>query len=930
MFTEFIFSGRLAVIFFIIISLDILGYEAFAQVFDLRCVGQSNPGGIDRQALSFSWKLKCAKNGCSQLAYQILVASSKEKLNRMESDVWNSGKRVSNQSIWIKYEGKELVSSQIYHWKVVVWPDRGQESMESEVANFSTGLLSPGDWTASWIGLDSAFSWDSPTRFHSRLSARYFRKTFTIKREIKRATLYVVGLGLYELYVNGAKVGDQVLAPTVSDYSKRVYYNTYDLTGHLAHKNNTIGIVLGNGRFFSLRPGEVGEWKEEIPTITNFGFPKLLFQLHIEYKNGSAETVISDNTWKVTADGPIRSNNEYDGETYDARKEMPNWHSPDFDDSAWLPVSMTSPPDGKVCWQPNPNMQIMQELKPIAIQQLKKIFVIDMGQNMAGWVSINTEGKAREGDTITLRFAERLNEDGRLYMANLRHAEVTDRYVVNGGSKNKIWEPSFVYHGFRYVSVEGVDSLQASDITGKVIYDDMETTGSFTSSHPLLNQIHKNARWGISGNYKGMPVDCPQRDERMGWLGDRSINSFGESFIFDNYLLYVKWLDDIKDSQLESGSIPDVAPSYWWRFFSDNMTWPSTYLFVSDMIYRQFGDQEIIRRHYPAMKKWMLYMQRYLSDEHLLTKDSYGDWCMPPESLELIHSKDSTRKTPGEFIASAYFYHCLKMMEEFAVLSNQEQDQLEYRTMADNVLVAINKKYLNESRVYYANNTTTANLLALAFELAPVEARDSIMKNIVTVIKSKYDNHLSTGLIGNQWLMRGLSNNGFDDLAFAIASNTTYPSWGYMIKNGATTFWELWNGNTANPAMNSGNHVMLLGDLLLWYYENLAGIKSIEPGFKKIEMKPSIGSLIYVSASHRSPYGVIESNWTKSKYKFHWTIVIPANSSAIVYIPSSSKNKIEENMKPLDGNKRIKFIENKKGYFVFEVQSGEYHFVVGE
>lgn len=895
-------------------------------VSDLQCDGLFNPVGSDNPNPKFSWKLQSAERNYTQKAYRIIVASSKEKLNSKDADLWNSGRIVSAQSLFINYTGKKLSSNNKYYWKVFIWGNKDRDSAESKTSYWITGLMNEDEWKAKWIGLDSSFSWDNPTNFHSKLSARYFRKQFSAKSNIKKATAHLVGLGLYELYVNGNRIGNQVLAPTATDYTKTVYYNTFDFTTVLVGNDNTIGIVLGNGRFFSMRPGKAGVWKEDIPTSTNFGYPKLLFQLEIEYEDETKEMIISDSTWKVTADGPIRSNNEYDGETYDAAKEMKGWAVNSFDDMKWLSVDMTIAPGGKVRWQPNPNMEIMETLEPVSITKRKQnSFIADMGQNIVGWISMQVNGA--KGDTVRIRFAERLNDDGSLYTANLRNAEVIDKYILKGTNSGEQWQPSFVYHGFRFVEISGIDSLHSPKIQGRVIYDKMETTGTFDCSNLVLNQIHKNAWWTISGNYKGMPVDCPQRDERMGWLGDRSINSFGESFLLNNYHVYTKWLDDIKDAQLESGSIPDVAPSYWWRFFSDNMTWPSTYLFVTDMIYSQFGDKEIVRKHYPNMKKWMTYMTRYLSPDSLLTKDSYGDWCMPPESKELIHSQDSTRKTPGDFLASTYYFHCLNMMAKFADLSGKNDDKKLYLDFADRMLISINSKYLNKVSPYYANNTTTANLLALAFSIAPENARQAVVKNIVVKTKEKFNDHLSTGLVGNQWLMRGLSNNGFPELAFKIATNTTYPSWGYMIKNDATTIWELWNGNTANPAMNSGNHVMLLGDLLIWYYENLAGIKSIEPGFKKIEMKPFFSAnLSYVNASHTSPYGKISSNYLKKEKEILWSVTIPANSSAILYFPSLTMNRITESGKSVNRNSGIRFVKQRLEYSIFEVGSGTYQF----
>lgn len=923
----YLFQKKIIFLFFVLICTRSICYASDIIITNLLCDGLTNPLGLNNTNPSFSWQIKSQVSGCLQISYKILVASMPSKLNSANADVWKSGKVSSANSVWIKYVGKNLSSRNKYYWKVIVWSNLSRDSIESGTNYFNIGLQDNADWKAKWIGLDTFFLWDKPFDFHSKLSARYFRKEFRVKGMIKKATAYVTGLGLYKFYINGKIIGTQVLAPTTTDYSKRVYYNTFDVTNKLNSKQNALGIVLGNGRFFSMRPGEAGVVKEDIPTITNFGFPKLLLQLEIEYTNGNKEIIVSDKSWKVTADGPIRANNEYDGETYDATRELIGWSENYYNESSWLPVDNATAPVGKLIAQPNPNMEIMQMLKPVSLRKKSNgKYIVDMGQNMVGWVHLQMKGK--RNNEVKLRFAERLNDSGNLYIANLRNAEVTDRYIMKGQVAGESWEPSFVYHGFQYVEIVGLDSISISDIQGKVIYDKMENSGTFESSNLILNKIFKNAWWTISGNYKGMPVDCPQRDERMGWLGDRSINSVGESFLFNNYHVYAKWLDDIKDAQLENGSIPDVAPSYWWRFYSDNMTWPSTYLFAADMIYRQFGNKEIIVKHYPSMKKWIKYMEQYLSEDLIMTKDSYGDWCVPPESNELIFSKDSTRKTPGDFIASAYYFKCLTMMAQFAEIAGYNDEENRYLEFADKVLAAINNRFLNKVGSYYANNTTTSNLLALSFSMPPKNKRSEIAANIDKTIREKFDSHLSTGLIGNQWLMRGLSNNGYSDLAFTIATNTTYPSWGYMIENGANTIWELWNGNTANPAMNSGNHVMLLGDLLIWYYENLAGIKSIEPGFKKIEMKPFFsGKIDFVKASHSSPYGNIGSNWIKQNNKIVWEISVPANTLANAYFPCEEIMSIKINGKNPEEIKSVHLIKKQPGYFVFELGSGDYHCV---
>ncbi|MCU7551903.1 glycoside hydrolase family 78 protein [Chitinophagaceae bacterium LB-8] len=891
------------------------------QLVNLRCEMLLNPEGIETKSPRLSWELESKERNVEQTAYQVLVASSEAKLKAGEGDLWNSGKVASDRSIHIYYKGKPLASRTNCFWKVKVWTNKGECSW-SEPAHWSVGLLKESDWSAKWIGMDSAFAWDSVSKF-ARLSARYFRKEFNAPAQIKKATLYIAGLGLYELYINGQRVGNHVLAPAPTEYSKTVKYNTFDVTALVKVGGNAFGTVLGNGRFFTMRQNyKPQKWH-------TFGFPKMLLQLEVEYADGRKMQIKSDESWKMTADGPIRTNNEYDGEEYDATKEWPGWNTAGFNDGKWLQSQLVKAPGGKLEAQMNEPMRVVENIQPASVKQLKpRTFIMDMGQNMAGWVKMKVRGK--KGEQVTLRFAETLQNNGELYVANLRDAKVTDIYTLKGEGE-EVWEPTFVYHGFRYVEITGYPGTPTTkDFEGRVVNDDLKTIGTFETSNSIINQIFKNSFWGIRSNYKGMPVDCPQRNERQPWLGDRSTGAYGESFIFDNVKLYAKWLDDIHQSQTEEGSIPDVAPNFWY-YYKDNMTWPGTYLMIANTLYDQFGDKEPIVKHYNSMKKWLAYMRKkYMTADYIVTKDSYGDWCVPPESKELIHSQDPARKTDAQVIATAYYYYMLQLMQRFATMQNMSQDVKEYAALSIKIKDEFNKKFFNRSTFQYSNNTVTANLLPLSFGMVPENAKARVFQNVVDKILIENKGHISTGVIGTQWLMRGLTTMGRPDVAYGIAAAKDYPSWGYMAENGATTIWELWNGNTANPSMNSGNHVMLLGDLIVWYYENLAGIKSSKkfPGYKRIEMKPvTVDGLDYVKASYQSIHGVIRSEWKKEGGQFIWNITIPANTKAEVHIPANSKDDVREGGRKIAAGADIKFIRMEDGRAVFQVGSGSYAFV---
>ncbi len=885
---KFFYSLSLLLFFFLCEEL-----RADTVITEIRTEQLVAPVGIDAPAPRLSWQITSTERNVMQTGYHILVSSSPEKLNKNEGDLWDSGKVQSEDSQWVPYAGKQLKSNMRCYWKVKSYTTAG-ETPWSTSSMWTMGLLSENRWKGVWIGMDKAFEWDSETQW-SRLSARYLRKEFMVGKPVKQATIHIAGLGLYELFINGQRVGEQVLAPVPTDYRKTILYNSFDVTSLLTQNKNAIGVTLGNGRFYTMRQN-YKPYK-----IANFGYPKMRLNLIVEYEDGSSETIASDLSWKLTADGPIRSNNEYDGEEYDARKEMDGWNKIGYDDASWLPVQRVSVPTGTLRASMTPNMKVVDRITPVAIHKIGEKYILDMGQNMAGWIRMKIKGAA--GDSIRLRFAELLQPDGELYMDNLRDARVTDTYICRGIEKETTWAPRFVYHGFRYVEVTGYPSPELTDFTGEVVSDEMEHLGTFSCSDSTLNRIYRNAYWGILSNYKGMPVDCPQRNERQPWLGDRVMGCWGESYLFGNGPLYAKWAKDICDAQREDGCIPDVAPAYW-NYYSDNMTWPAALLLSCDMMYTQYGNKQPIERHYDAMKRWLKHMrEEYMTEDFILTKDKYGDWCLPPESLELIHSRDPERKTDGSLIATAYYLKMLQLMHRFASVQGLEEEARQWGALERKMKDAFNARFLTvktgtspvpghplyPDSIYYGNNTATANILPLAFGLVPKPYIPEVVKNVVTAIITKNGGHICCGVIGVQWLLRELTRKGYADVAYLLASNRTYPSWGYMAEQGATTIWELWNGNTARPEMNSGNHVMLLGDLLSWCYESLGGIRSSRQrvGFKQIVMKPGfeIQGVSRVNASYKTPYGVVESHWNKTLTHLQWDITIPVNTTAEVYFP---------------------------------------------
>ena len=880
----------------------------------------------------FSWQYEADVNNVVQTEYRIIVASTEDNASKGIGDLWDSKSVDTNQMLYILYEGTPLKSRDRCWWKVfttVTYGDKGKKkTLESDVRQFEISLLERDDWKAHWIGRDYE---DDKVEGLTAIAARYLRKEFSLKKDIDRARLYISGLGVYSAYINGAEVGmNEILKPTLSDYTRRIYFNAYNVTDILREDDfNAVGVILEGGRFTTVRHDSTHwEWCG-ITHAAHYGLPQLLMQLEVTYKDGSTETIVSGDGWKITNRGPIRKSNEFDGETYDARLDLGEWTQPEYDDSKWddaivdydrqnmysediynprhradrgewpvatlqtfnsklLTVNYSRPdPMRLLTPQPNPNIKVQECLYPVALFKKGDKWIVDMGQNMVGVIKVKGYSlKVKEGDTITFRYAESLNSDSTLYTANLRSAECTDRFIASANFKLPIFNFQFTYHGFRYVEISGLRKApKIDDFRGLVFYDEMPFTGGFETSDSIINAVYRNATWGIRGNYRSMPTDCPQRDERMGWTGDRTTGCYGESYIFDNHRLYAKWLQDLEDCQFENGALSDVAPAYW-RNYTDNMTWPGAFITAADMLLTRYGDLRPIEKHYDAMKRWMLHMKKYYLKEGILIRDTYGDWCVPPESPELIHTKDTNRMTWPANLSTPYYYLYCKIMKGFADRIGKYSDTTYFQNEMDFVRSAYNARYLDTFTGRYDHNTVTANILPIAFGMVPRGLEEKVFGNVIDKTLNDFGGHVSTGVVGIQHLMSTLTDYGSGDLALKMATDTTYPSWGYMVKKGATTVWELWNGDTGDPSMNSGNHVMLLGDLISWYYSYLGGIRGYD-GYSRIILKPyPLEGLDYVKCSYNSVSGRIESNWRRKGDCFEWDILIPANRSAEVWLPT--------------------------------------------
>ena len=886
-------------------------------ITNLTCEHLCDPLGIDVTMPRLSWILASSARGQVQTAYQILVASSPAALAKDEGDLWNSGKVMSNRSVLVPYAGSTLRSGMICYWKVQVWDKDGRQSAWSSTGVWTMALLSQEEWRGQWIGKDGG----PDTSDDRTLPARWLRKEFSVTKPIARAIVSLAGLGLSELYCNGEKVSDDVLSPGLSDYTKRVYYVTRDVTALLRVGTNALGVILGNGRYYAPR------LKTPIETVS-YGYPQLRMQMRIDFVDGTSETLVSDRTWKLTTDGPIRANNEYDGEEYDARMELDGWAQPGFVDEAWQVPDLMAAPAGPLHAQMAEPIRVTETFTPVSVREIAPgTFIYDMGQNLVGWCRLFVQGP--RGTKVTLRHAETLAPDGNLYVANLRSAKAADLYTLRGSGR-ETYEPRFTYHGFRYVELTGYPGTpDLSTLQACVVHDDVAQVGTFTTSDPVINRIYRNIVWGVRGNYRSMPTDCPQRDERHGWLGDRSSESVGAAYIFGIAAMYAKWVQDMEDAQRENGSVSDVCPAYW-PFYNDNATWAGSTVMIPHALFMQYADTGLIRRHYGSMVRWVDHMSTFIKDD-IMPKDTYGDWCVPPEDAKLIHSEDPLRKTSGELLGTAFFHHELMLMSRFATVVGKPADAQRFTTLAARLKRGFHTRFFDPSRGYYDTGSQTSCVIPLAFGLVPEENRKSVFARLVHKITDETKGHVGTGLVGAQWLNRVLTDNGRTDLVYGFVTSTTYPSWGYMASKGATTIWELWNGDTADPGMNSGNHVMLVGDLVIWLYERMAGLAPDPetPGFKRIVMKPTpMGEPKDVAATHRSPYGQVVSAWSQKNNVFTWHVTVPVNTTATIHIPCPRGGKIFESHLPLKDVSDVRILREEDDVVICAVGSGTYSFVV--
>jgi alpha-L-rhamnosidase len=919
----------------------------------LRCEYLVDPAGIDETSPRLSWEASSTGRGEKQTACRIIVASSIEVLNQTRGDLWDSGKTVGDSTAQIVYKGQPLTSRQRCYWKVRLWDAHGKASDWSPVASWSMGLLEAGDWKAEWIGFrDASPLWTNVNQLNLP-PARHYRKDFQAHKSIRRAVVHATALGLYELQINGQRVGDRYFTPGWTDYRRRVYYQTYDVTSLLRRGPNAIGAIVTDGWY----AGYVG-----YGLLVGYGphksgrniygkTPALLAQLEVDYEDGTGAIVATDASWKTTDKGPIREADMLMGEAFDARLALDNWSKPGFNDSAWE-AAIRSESNGsdkapffdgsgrkemefgfirpaKVQAYPAVPVRRIQEIKPVSIHTpTNGVYIFNLGQNFAGAVRLKVKGPS--GTKIQLRYGEMIHPDGRLMTENLRKARATDYYILRGDASGETWAPGFTFHGFQYVEIVGYPGKPELDaITGLVIHSDTPLTSEFECSDPMVNRLFKNIVWTQRANFLELPTDCPQRDEREGWMGDAQVYARAATYNADVASFFTKWLQEVDEAQLPNGAFPDYCPWPFQHGKAFATAWTDAGIICPWTIWKVYGDTRVIERHYAAMTRFMDWRKSaskdYLGVEH---KDgnTWGDWLNLNEN------------TPLDYIDTIFFAYTSRLMGDMAQAIGKDADAASYRGQFEKIRNAYVKKYVKEGALTV--DTQSAYALALFAGLISGDQSAPMGKKLADKIMAN-DGRMATGFLGTRPLLPALSLAGQHDLALRLLQSRKFPSWGFEVENGATTIWERWDSYTKqdafgkhNAAMNSFAHYSF-GAVCEWMFQTLAGIDTDGAGYRKLIIRPSPAAsggnpdakpIDWVKACYRSLNGPVSCEWRQTEKRFTLKLTIPANVTATVYLPARDSRSIRESGKGLEKSPFIRFLRMEGDRAVLEVESGAYSF----
>ncbi len=853
----------------------------------MRCEYDAAPRTIDHDHPRFSWQLSASVSEASQSAFQIQVTvPTMCKTRGFEEGAstkleWDSDRVDSSRSRWVEYAGKPLRPMTRYAWRVRVWDAQGVGGNWSEPSIFETGRRDL-PWIASWIGGTDQGSTVTPGR------PPMLRRNFTLNNLPARAKLCITALGLHACSINGQRISDEEFSPGWTDYHRRVVYRSYDVTALLQRGENVIGVVLGDGWYC----GRIAWFGRE-----NYGErPALLAELRIEMDDGKQVVISSDEQWRWNT-GPLLYSDLLDGESYDARQERPGWDAPGGDEGGWKPVEVFQPPGCDIVAPVAPPVRAIRRIPSERIDSPDSaISLYDLKQNISGRCQVMVRGP--RGSTIRLRYGEMLQQDGSLYTENLRSAAATDWYTLRGDDKEETYTTAFTFHGFQYVEVRSAtrQTVEVLAVEGVVLHNDMDATGSFGCSEPLLNQLFSNQMWGQRGNYLEAPTDCPQRDERLGWTGDAQVYMPTACFNYDTSGFMAKWLQDLRDSQDECGRYPRFAPNP-----SPNPSdrdggpaWSEAGIICAWQLWLHYGDRRVLEDHYPSMQRFEQYLEQ-TSQQGIRPIDredvwpGFGDWL----ALDNM-GDDRFGATPRTLIGTAYHIRSLDLLAKIAVVLDDAENANRYLQRATTIRRAFQKKFVKEN-TQLAGHTQTSYLLALAFDILPDPLRPAALKHLLERL-DHYENHLSTGFVGTPLLCPVLTRFGKTDLAYRLIMNRTYPGWLYSILQGATTMWERWNSYTRDRGfgpveMNSFNHYAY-GAIGHWMYETILGIQPLEshPGFKHFRLCPQPGGgLTHARGGFDSPYGPITVEWKLADHTFSCQLRVPPNTTAEFILPRQTK-----------------------------------------
>ncbi len=897
---------RLAVVTAAILTVSPLVHgQSQLRVSDLRCEHLTEALGVDAQKPRLSWKLQSEKRGQKQSAYRVIVASTKAILESGRGDVWDSGKVDSDATLEVRYDGKPLQSGTRYHWQVKVWDVNQKESAPGKPSWFETGLLETGAWTAKWIGANVKAD-----------ASPMLRKSFTLTKPLASARLYICGLGMYEASLNGKKIGDRLLESPDTQYNKRNYYTTFDVTGQLVKGGNALGVELGHG-FYDIAETTPWAWNN----ASWRDHPKCIVQLNLVYADGSRESVVSDETWKVWLDGPTRRNSIYFGEDYDATKEVPGWNTAGFADSAWTPAVAVRPPGPKdqppalLCAHLMPPIRVIQTKKPAAISEPKPgVFIYDVGHITAGWIRFS--GSAPAGTKINVVYHEKLENDKTVKPVQYSGSSLQNYNYTFKGTGVESFEPKFSYGGYRYVQVTGYPAqLTLNNAEVRVVHQDVEVIGKFTCSNPLINQLHENQVRTLLNNFYNKPTDTPMY-EKNGWTGDFNFARKSALYNFDLSAFLEKWFHDVGDSQAKDGTIREYIPHPYPGGGANAPPWSSFFLLVPWDMHLFSGDRQVIEEHYEGIKKHGDFLWNKLDANKLASAKTFGpDWQCP-------HNENPPEGS--QMAASGHTYGYIQTLAEAAKLLGKENDAAEYERRAQEMKNSLNTLCYDPATKSYKTDMPapfrqTTNLLPFGFGFIPEDRKADVSSNIAKDVMEVRGGHLETGCIGTQYILPVLTDNGHGEVAYQIITKTKFPSWGLMAQTG--TNWESWG-----LGARSRDHFWL-GTYEEWLYSHLAGIRPFAPGFKEITFKPYLlGDLTSAAAELKTVRGLVASTWTRDKSGLAWQVIVPPNATAIVHVPTSDPASVMEGGLAAAKAPGIRHLRDEKGYAVFSVPAGNYHF----